>query len=156
MNQVLCPFINKFMVIYFDNILIYSRYEVNHLGNLREVFEVLLKNKSYVILKNYSFMTNKPLFLSFVISVDDMHVNGEKVWAFRDWLASKIVSEVHSFHGLLLFIRDSYEISITLLHPLLNAWRKGKFDWERKLRKKLYFNQRKIKQCFNLGTFRFQ
>lgn len=81
MNQVLCPFINKFMVIYFDNILIYNRYKVNHLRHLREVFEVLLKNKLYMILKNYSFMTDKLLFLSFVISVDDMHVNEEKVRA---------------------------------------------------------------------------
>jgi hypothetical protein len=81
MNQVLCHFINKFMVIYFDNILIYNRYKVNHLRHLREVFEVLLKNKLYMILKNYSFMTDKLLFLSFVISVDDMHVNEEKVRA---------------------------------------------------------------------------
>jgi len=95
MNQVLCPFINKFMVIYFDNILIYSRYKVNHLRHLREV---LLKNKLYMILKNYSFMTDKLLFLSFVISVDDMHVNEEKVRAIRHWPTSKIVSEVHSFH----------------------------------------------------------
>jgi hypothetical protein len=42
---------------------------------------VLLKNKLYMILKNYSFMTDKLLFLSFVISVDDMHVNEEKVRA---------------------------------------------------------------------------
>lgn len=121
MNQVLCPFINKFMVIYFDNILIYNRYKVNHLRHLREVFEVLLKNKLYMILKNYSFMTDKLLFLSFVISVDDMHVNEEKVRAIRHWPTSKIVSEVHSFHGLLFFIRDSYAISVILLHPLLNA-----------------------------------
>jgi hypothetical protein len=81
MNQVLCHFINKFMVIYFDNILIYNRYKVNHLRHLREVFEVLLKNKLYMILKNYSFMTDKLLFLSFVNSVDEMHVNEEKVRA---------------------------------------------------------------------------
>lgn len=57
MNQVLRPFIGKFMVVYFNDILIYSTNTEDHLEYIMQVLKVLRKNKMYLHLKKCTFMT---------------------------------------------------------------------------------------------------
>ena len=84
MNQVLQPFLGKFIVVYFDDILIHSKSREEDIRHLREVFKVLRKNKLYANLKKCILMRDNLLFLGYVMSSEGIKVDEEKVKAIRE------------------------------------------------------------------------
>jgi hypothetical protein len=68
MNHVLRPFIGQFVVVYFDDILIYSKTLAEHVKHIRCVLAVLREQKLYAILEKCTFCTDKVVFLGFVVS----------------------------------------------------------------------------------------
>jgi len=68
MTQVLRPFMGKFLVIYFDDILIYSKTLEHHMGHLRQVCHALRNGQLYANPKKCVFMTDRVAFFGFVVS----------------------------------------------------------------------------------------
>lgn len=129
MNQILRPFIGSFVVVYFDDILIYSKTKDEHMEHLKQVLQVLQENQLYINLKKCTFSTNKLLFLGFIVGEEGIQVDEDKVSAIRDWPVPKPVTEVRSFHGLATFYRRFVRDFSTITAPLTECLKKGKFHW---------------------------
>ena len=106
MNHVLHEFIGRFMVVYFDDILIYSKYLNDHLDHLCSVLSVLCNQKLYVNLKKCTFCMEKIVFPGYIVTAQDINMDEEKVTAIQNWPTPKSVIEVRSFHGLVTAIRN--------------------------------------------------
>lgn len=72
MTSVLRSFSSKFVVVYFDDILVYCLEDTSHIGHLCQVFEVLRTNQLYINKKKCSYLQNSLVFLGFVIEANDI------------------------------------------------------------------------------------
>ncbi|XP_052477129.1 uncharacterized protein LOC128032557 [Gossypium raimondii] len=130
MNHVLHSFIGKFCVVYFDDILIYSKSLDEHLLHLKSILGVLRKESLYANLKKCTFCTNKVIFLGFVVSSEGLKVDQDKVKAIREWPRPTSISQVRSFHGLASFYRRFVPNFSTLAAPLTSVIKKSSaFYW---------------------------
>ncbi|KAK1633014.1 hypothetical protein QYE76_007329 [Lolium multiflorum] len=130
MNHVLREFIGKFMVVYFDDILIYSRNESDHTIHIRHVLQVLRDNKLYGNLEKCTFCKDKVIFLGYVVSKHGVEVDVSKIEAIQNWPTPMNVSQVRSFHGLAGFYRRFVPNFSTIAAPLNDLTKKGViFEW---------------------------
>ena len=130
MNHMLRPFIGKFIVVYFDDILIYSKNLHNHVSHLNSVLDVFRTEKLYANLKKCTFCTNKLVFLGFVVSAKGIEVDEEKIKAIQEWPTPSNVGHVRSFHGRASFYRRFVKDFSTIVAPLTEVIKKNVvFKW---------------------------
>ncbi|XP_048135655.1 uncharacterized protein LOC125315249 [Rhodamnia argentea] len=129
MNQVFRPFIGQFVVIYFDDILVYSASIEQHLQHLRKVFEVLREQKLYTNTKKCHFLADEVTFLGYIISKEGIRMDPVKIEAITTWETPKNIHEVRSFHGLASFYRRFIRDFSTIIAPLTDCPKGSRFVW---------------------------
>ena len=128
MNEVLRPFAGKFMVVYFDDILIYSRSLAEHQEHLRAVCAKLQEEQLYANLTKCSFLKTSVAYLGFVVSAASIVVDPAKTTAIRDWLTPKSLFDIRSFHGLAQFYRRFIQDFSSIASPLTDLFWQPQFE----------------------------
>jgi len=127
MNRVFQSYLDKFVVVFIDDILIYFSSQMQHAYHLREVLETLRRNKLYAKLSKCEFWLNEVVFLGHVISEKGISVDPKKIEAVLKWERPTNVTEICSFLGLAEYYRRFIVAS-----PMTRLTRKEvKFEWSK-------------------------
>ncbi|WVZ52679.1 hypothetical protein U9M48_003716 [Paspalum notatum var. saurae] len=130
MNEVLRSFIGKFVVVYFDDILIYSKSFDEHLDHLRTVFVALRDARLFINLEKCTFCTDRVRFLGYIVTPQGIEVDETRIDAIRSWLTPTTITQVRSFFGLAGFYRRFVKDFSTIAAPLNELTKKGvTFHW---------------------------
>jgi hypothetical protein len=126
MNGVFRDYLDKFFIVFLDDILVYSKLEEEHEQHLRMVFQVLREHQLYAKLRKCSFYQRQIHYLGHNISEEGIAVDPEKVEAIRKWSAPRNVVEFRSFMGIAgYYIRFITGFS-NIAHPITSLQRKEK------------------------------
>src|SRR5262244_3217049 len=124
MNRVFRPYLDQFVIVFIDDVLIYSPDEESHREHLRIVLETLRAHQLYAKFSKCEFWLDSVQFLGHVISKDGVAVDPSKVQAVLEWKAPRSPSEIRSFLGLAGYYRRFIQDFSSLASPLTNLTRK--------------------------------
>ncbi|CAI7782923.1 unnamed protein product [Closterium sp. NIES-53] len=131
MNHILRPLLDECVVVYLDDILIYSRDMKQHIEHLRRVFEILRREKFYVKLSKSKFALKKVQFLGHMVSAQGVHVDPKKIEAVRTWKTPENVKELQQFLGFANYYNRFVPQYAKIAAPLTNLLKKNTpFKWE--------------------------
>nr|GEZ99206.1 putative reverse transcriptase domain-containing protein [Tanacetum cinerariifolium] len=130
MNRVCRPFLDKFMIVFIEDIFIYSKNKDEHEEHLRIILGLLQKEKLYAKFSKCKFWLDSVKFLGHVINSHGVHVDPAKVEAIKNWTASKTPTEVRQFLGLAGYYRRFIEGFSLIAKPLTKLTQKNKsYEW---------------------------
>ncbi|GKB51656.1 putative reverse transcriptase domain-containing protein [Tanacetum coccineum] len=93
MNQVCKPYLDRFMIVFIDDILIYSKSRKEHEGHLKLIMRLLKKEELYTKFSKCEFRLSKVQFLGHMIDREDIHVDPAKIESIKDWASPKTPTE---------------------------------------------------------------
>jgi len=131
MNRIFHTYVDRFVVVFIDDILIYSKSEEEHVEHLRVDLQVLNEKKLYAKLAKCEFWLEEVSFLGHIISSSGIVVDPSKVEAVSQWDTPKSVTEVRSFLGFAGYYRRFIEGFSMIALPLTQLTCKGRtFVWD--------------------------
>ncbi|KAK8918413.1 hypothetical protein KSP39_PZI022006 [Platanthera zijinensis] len=129
MTQIFKPFMGKFVVVYFDDILVFNISPGDHENHLRTILTTLRKENLFINFKKCAFGVPSVEFLGYIVSSDGIHVDPKKVQAIKEWPEPKNIRDVRSFHGLATFYRRFIQNFSSIMAPITECMKKGEFTW---------------------------
>ncbi|GKE88683.1 putative reverse transcriptase domain-containing protein [Tanacetum coccineum] len=124
--ELVCkPYLDKFVIIFIDDILIYSKDEKEHEEHLKAILELLKKEKMYAKISKCEFWIPKVQFLGHVIDSRGIHVDPAKIESIKDWASPKTPTEVRQFLGLVGYYRRFIEEFSKIAKSMTKLTQKG-------------------------------
>ncbi|GKB71387.1 putative reverse transcriptase domain-containing protein [Tanacetum coccineum] len=146
MNRVCRPYLDNFVIVFIDDILIYSKTREEHIEHLRLVLGLLKKEKLYAKFSKCKLWLREVQFLGHVINGNGIHIDPSKIEAVKNWKAPRTPTDVRSFLGLDGYYRRFIENFSKIAKSLTILTRKCKnFDWGEE--QELAFQTLKDKLC---------
>ncbi|CAI5474746.1 unnamed protein product [Closterium sp. Yama58-4] len=125
MNTILPEFLGSFVIVYLDNILIFSKLKEEHMQHLQRVFEVLRREKLYAKQSKCTFFFLEVEFIGHVVFVSGVRTDPKKIAAVQDWVTTTSVKELQSFIGFAKYYRRFVQGYASIASPLTDLLRKG-------------------------------
>ena len=136
MNRVFKPYLDQFVVVFIDDILIFSRNSEDHDKHLWIILQILKEKELYAKLSKCEFWLDEVTFLGHVVSVEGMKVDPSKIQAVDEWRPPKIPTEVRIFLGIAGHYRRFVKGFSIITSPLTKLLQKEvKFIWDDKCQK---------------------
>ena len=133
MNRVFRPYVDQFVVMFIDDILVYSKDRENHDTHLRVVLETLRKEQLYAKLSKCEFWLNELSFLGHIVSKEGIRVDAKKIEVVVEWKPLRNVTEVRSFLGLAGYYRRFVKGFSMTAAPMMRLLQKNvKYEWSEK------------------------
>ncbi|GJW06776.1 putative reverse transcriptase domain-containing protein [Tanacetum coccineum] len=130
MNRVCKPYLDKFVIVFIDDILIYSKSKKEHEEHLRQILKLLKKEELYAKFSKCEFWISRVQFLGHVIDCRGIHVDPAKIESIKDWASPKTPTEIRQFLGLAGYYRRFIEGFSKIAKSMTKLTQKGvKFDW---------------------------
>ncbi|GJV70623.1 putative reverse transcriptase domain-containing protein [Tanacetum coccineum] len=130
MNRVCKPYLDKFVIVFIDDILIYSKNKQEHEKHLKLILELLKKEQLYAKFSKCEFWIPRVQFLGHVIDSQGIHVDPAKIESVKDWESPKTATEIRQFLGLAGYYRRFIEGFSKIAKPMTKlTQKKVKFDW---------------------------
>ncbi|GKF58137.1 putative reverse transcriptase domain-containing protein [Tanacetum coccineum] len=129
MNRVCKPYLDKFVIVFIDGILIYSKSKEEHEEHLKLILELLKKEELYAKFSKCNFWLPKAQFLGHVIDSEGVHVDPSKIESIKDWASPKTPTEFRQFLGLAGYYRRFIEGFSKIARPMTKLTQKSvKFE----------------------------
>jgi hypothetical protein len=130
MNRFFQPYLDKFMVVFINNILVYSKSYLEHEQHLRQILMTLREHRLYAKLSKCEFWLKEVIFLGHIISAEGISVDPRKVEAVLKWERPINITEIRSFLGLAGYYRRFIEGFSTIAIPMTRLTQKEiKWEW---------------------------
>lgn len=129
MNDILGPFLRQFVLVFLDDILIYSPTLESHLDHIQQVLQILQDHHLYLKASKCSFAQNQLEYLDHIISAAGVSTDQSKIAAMVNWLIPTCVTELRAFLGLTGYYRRFVRNYGLLAKPLTQILKKKMFQW---------------------------